>query len=79
LASTARKLNFMISEDVALELDKLVPPRQRSRVVNEALKKELDSIRHRQLTEELNRLRELSPRLTTPEIVSILRRDRKRG
>jgi len=79
LASTARKLNFMISEDVALELEKLVPPRQRSRVVNEALKKELDSIRRRQLTEELNRLRELSPQLTTPEIVSILRRDRKRG
>ncbi len=79
MASTARKLNFMISEDVALELEKLVPPRQRSRVVNEALKKELDSIRRRQLTEELNRLRELSPQLTTPEIVSILRRDRKRG
>jgi len=79
LASTARKLNFMISEVVALELEKLVPPRQRSRVVNEALKKELDSIRRRQLTEELNRLRELSPQLTTPEIVSILRRDRKRG
>lgn len=75
----ARKLNFMISEDVALELEKLVPRRQRSKLVNEALQKELSLIRRSQITKKLYKLRESSPLLTTKEIVSLLQHDRKRG
>jgi len=79
LRKTARKLNFMISEDVALELEKLVPRRQRSKLVNEALQKELSLIRRSQITKKLYKLRESSPLLTTKEIVSLLQHDRKRG
>ena len=75
----ARKLNFMISENVALELEKLVPRRQRSKIVNEALQKELSLIRRSQITKKLYKLRESSPLLTTKETVSLLRHDRKRG
>jgi len=79
LRKAARKLNFMISEDVALELEKLVPRRQRSKIVNEALQKELSLIRRSQITKKLYKLRESSPLLTTKEIVSLLQHDRKRG
>ncbi|MGH7900336.1 MAG: hypothetical protein ACRENZ_01220 [Thermodesulfobacteriota bacterium] len=79
MRKAARKLNFMISEDVALELEKLVPRRQRSKLVNEALQKELSLIRRSQITKKLYKLRESSPLLTTKEIVSLLQHDRKRG
>ena len=79
MRKAARKLNFMISEDVALELEKLVPRRQRSKIVNEALQKELSLIRRSQITKKLYKLRESSPLLTTKEIVSLLQHDRKRG
>ena len=74
----ARKLNFMISENVAKELEKLIPKRQRSKLVNEALQKELSLIRRKQITKKLYDLRESSSPVTTKEIVSLLRHDRKR-
>jgi hypothetical protein len=78
MSHSARKLNFMISEDVAEELEKLVPAGKRSRVVNEAIRKELERLRRESLTERLHLLRESGPLSTASEIAADLRRDRRR-
>lgn len=78
MGDAARKLNFMIKSDIARELESLVPAGERSRVVNEALARELLSIRRRRLTEKLRTLRESSPSVSTDEIVDMLRKDRGR-
>lgn len=78
MSHSARKLNFMISEDVAEELEKLVPAGKRSRVVNEAIRKELERLRRESLTERLHVLRESGPLYTASEIAADLRQDRRR-
>jgi hypothetical protein len=78
MGDVARKLNFMIKDDIARELEALVPPGERSKIVNEALARELLCIRRRRLTERLRALRESGPSLATDEIVAILRKDRER-
>ncbi len=78
MSNTARKLNFMISDEVAAELERLVPPGKRSRLVNEAIRKELERIRRERLTERLHVLREEGPQYATGEIVEELRKDRGR-
>ena len=75
----AKKLNFMIKNDLVRELEELVPPGKRSKVVNEAIMKELMAIRRQKLTQRLLAIREKSPTLSTEEIVSVLKEDRKRG
>ncbi len=78
MGDAARKLNFMIKDDIARELETLVPPGERSKLVNEALARELLSIRRRRLTEKLRVLRDSGPSLTTKEIVAMLKKDRRR-
>jgi hypothetical protein len=78
MSEKARKLNFMIKNDLVRELEELVPLGKRSQVVNEAIMKELLAIRRQKLTQRLLALREKSPSLTTEEIVSILKEDRRR-
>ena len=51
------KLNVSIDEKVREELFRLVPPRRRSQVVNEALRKELLSRKRQHATEAIRRLR----------------------
>lgn len=79
MSNSARKLNFMISEEVADELEKLVPAGKRSRVVNEAIRKELERLRRESLTERLHVLREEGPAYQPSEIAVDLRKDRSRG
>lgn len=79
MAQTARKYNFMIRNDVAEELEKLVPQGQRSRLVNEAIVKELAHYRRTLQTEKLMALRKVTPKLTTSEIIDAVKHDRKRG
>lgn len=78
MGEAARKINFMINSEVADELERLVPPGQRSKLVNEALRKELLSFKRRQLTDRLMSLREEGPKYTTKELVTAVREDRKR-
>ena len=78
MAHSARKLNFMIKNEVAEELETLVPTGQRSRLVNEAIVKELVLFRRRAQTEKLIELRNKGPRLSTDEIVTAIRNDRGR-
>lgn len=78
MAQTSRKVNFMISDDVRKEFERLVPSGERSKVANEALKKELNSIKRKRLTERLLLLRSKQG-LSTNDIVAALKKDRTRG
>jgi hypothetical protein len=78
MAHSARKINFMIRNEVAEELEAIVPSGQRSKLVNEAITKELALFRRRLQTEKLMDLRKKSPKLATVEIVAAVRNDRDR-
>jgi hypothetical protein len=74
---TGKKVNFMINDEVRKEFERLVPSGERSKVANEALKKELNSIKRKRLTEKLLLLRSKQS-LSTREIVAALKKDRTR-
>ena len=74
----ASKVNIVLDDDVRSELERLVDSGMRSRVINEALRKELVSIRRRRLSDRLDKLRPKTKPLSTKEIVSLIRRDRGR-
>jgi hypothetical protein len=78
MSPTAKKVNFMISDDVRKEFERLVPSGERSKVANEALRKELHFIKRKRLTERLLLLR-AKQRLSTKEIVAALKKDRSRA
>lgn len=78
MPTSARKLNFMIRDEIARELEALVPAGERSRTVNDALAKELLAIRRRMITVRLRAARDQGPALGTGKIVAALRRDRGR-
>ena len=77
-ASAMAKLNVSIDDRLRDELFRLVPPRRRSQVVNEALRHELLRRKREQATEVLHRLRKRSATLSGKEIVDAVRQDRKR-
>lgn len=79
MAQTARKLNFMIDNDVADELEKLVPSGRRSRVVTQAIARELALQRRKSITDRLLGLRSQSPNTTGKKLLSELAEDRNRG
>jgi metal-responsive CopG/Arc/MetJ family transcriptional regulator len=70
------KLNVSIDDRLRDELFKLVPPRRRSQVVNEALENELRRRKRKHSTETVHRLRKRSATLSEKEIVEAVRRDR---
>ena len=78
MAQKTKKLNFMIQNDLVRELEELVPAGKRSKVVNEAIMKELTAIRRQKLTEKLLTIRQKSPSLSTDEIVTTLKEDWRR-
>lgn len=78
MTRTSKKINFMINDSVREEFERLVPAGERSRVVNEALKKELTSIKRKRLTEKLLAIRSKNA-LSTEEIVSTLKKARIRA
>lgn len=76
MKSAAKKINFMIEDKVRKELETLIPSGQRSRIVNEALRKELERIRKTRAIERLHRLRREGNQFSTQDIVSVLRKER---
>ncbi len=72
------KVNFILDPDVQAEMVRLVPPRKRSRVVNEALRKELLRRRRELAMERLKEIRQNTGTLGGREIVDALRKDRAR-
>lgn len=77
MPQTSKKVNFMINDSVREEFERLVPPGERSKVVNEALKKELSSMKRKHLTEKLLLLRSKNV-MSSKEIVATLKKDRTR-
>jgi predicted transcriptional regulator len=73
------KVNVVLDDDVKADLDRLVEAGRRSRVVNDALRKEMLAIRRSRAAERLARLRTQAPRMPTTAIVRQLRRDRSRS
>lgn len=75
--STAKKMLFILDDEVRKELEALIPPGQRSRVVNEALKKELLSLRRRKISQELLEISSRTHPVSTRKIVEDLKKDRR--
>lgn len=73
------KLNVSIDDRLRDELFRLVPPRRRSQVVNEALAHELLRRKRCHAKEMVQELRKRSATLTGKEIVEAVRRDRTRA
>jgi hypothetical protein len=79
MAQTARKLNFMIDNDIADELEKLVPSGQRSKVVSQAIGNELALQRRKSITSKLLELRSQLPKISVEKLQTDLAEDRNRG
>ncbi len=77
MGRTSRKLNFLIEESVCRDLEMLVPAGKRSKIVNEALRKELDSIRRRHAAEKLLASSSKGKKLSNREIIGGLAKDRR--
>ena len=70
------KMNISIDEELREELFRLVPPRRRRQMVNEALWKELLHRKREQATKQLQELRKRTATLSGKEILTALKRDR---
>ena len=74
----ATKVNIVLDDDVKAELDQMVESGLRSRVINDALRKELLLMRRRRLSGKLDKLRAKTNPVSTREVVAMIRRDRGR-
>lgn len=79
MSQTARKLNFMIENNIADELEKLVPSGQRSKIVSQAIANELTLQRRKNVTAKLFGLRAQMPKVSAIKLQSDLVEDRNRG
>ncbi len=79
MADALKKLNFFIEEDIRMELDRLVPVGKKSKVINDALRRELLRIKRGEATEKLLALKAKGPKIPQEEIVEELKRGRRRN
>jgi len=77
MAQKSRKLNFHIEESICRGLESLVPAGKRSKVVNEALRKELELIRRKNAVERLFSTPNKGKGFSSHEIVDALSKDRR--
>lgn len=73
------KVNFMLDDEVREDLVKMVPSRKRSKVVNQAIRKELLRMKREQATVHLLRLRKKTGTLSAQEILDAVQKDRAVG
>jgi metal-responsive CopG/Arc/MetJ family transcriptional regulator len=73
------KVNVSLEDDVRNDLYRLVQPRKRSHVINEALRKELLRRKRESATEKLRLVRRRTATLSGREILGAVGRDRARG
>lgn len=72
------KVNVVLDDDVKADLDRFVESGRRSRVVNEALRRELRLIQRQAASARLDDLRLGTRRVSTDELVKRVRADRSR-
>jgi hypothetical protein len=77
MGRNVRKLNFMIEEDLCKELEHLIPAGKRSVVINDALRKELKSMRRKNAIEKLLSRNPEEKRFSNQKIIDGLAKDRK--
>ncbi|HNS79791.1 MAG TPA: hypothetical protein PKM17_14180 [Syntrophorhabdus sp.] len=77
MGRTAKKLNFLIEESVWRDLETMVPAGKRSKVANDALRRELDLIGRRRAVENILANGTKGKRFSTREIVDALSNDRE--
>nr|MBI3611983.1 hypothetical protein [Nitrospirota bacterium] len=70
------KVNVSLDADVRDDLIRLVPPRKRSQVVNEALRKELFRRKRESAMETLQLLRKKTATLSGRDVLRAVREDR---
>jgi hypothetical protein len=70
------KLNFIIDQEVKETMEKYVPSGSRSRVVNDALRKELNLLKRKEITAQLAEIREKNVMMDTAEIVNEVKKGR---
>jgi metal-responsive CopG/Arc/MetJ family transcriptional regulator len=73
------RLNVSIEDRLRDEFFKLVPPRRRSQVINEALRTELLRRRGQHAMDAVCRLRKRSATLSGKEILDAVRKERARS
>ena len=73
------RLNVSIEDWLRDEFFKLVPPRRRSQVINEALRTELLRHRRQHAMDAVRRLRKRSATLSGKEILDAVRKERARS
>lgn len=76
--STAKKMLFILDEKVKKELETLIPQGQRSKVINEALMKELLLLKRKKITAELLEIAGGTRPISVKEIIAELKKDRRR-
>ena len=72
------KVNIVLDDDVKADLDRLVESGRRSRVVNDALRREMQLMRRRAAGVRLDDLRRGTRRVSTTGLVKLVRQDRNR-
>lgn len=72
------KVNFILEDKVKDELISFIPSGKRSKVVNEAIKKELLFLKRKSLTEKLLKLRAKGPKVSTRELIETLEENRRK-
>jgi Arc/MetJ-type ribon-helix-helix transcriptional regulator len=72
------KVNVVLDDDVKADLDRLVDSGKRSRVINNALRREMHLINRRAANARLDELRTTTKPMSTDAIVKLIRRDRGR-
>ena len=78
MALKAKRIIFLLEEKLSKEFDSLVPRGQRSKIVNEALRKELLKLKREKATEKLMKIRSKSYKVSIEEITEVLKKDRHR-
>lgn len=77
MGQASRKINFLIEEDVAQEMESLIPTGKRSKVVNEALRKELELIKRKSAVDRILLESGQGRKMSTAAIVAGLSSDRE--
>jgi hypothetical protein len=76
MSKSARKINFLIEESICRDLETLVPAGKRSKVANDALRRELEVIRRSDAVEKIRANIAKGKKFTSREIVDALSKDR---
>lgn len=77
MRTSLKKMNFLIEEDIYQDMETLVPPGKRSKIVNQALRKELEFIRRKRVIEKIVTAPPTKKKFSSQAIVTGLARDRR--